>query len=211
MRTDEELLRALDDRDPAAWREFLDRYERLIYAVPRRYGLSPEQTADVFQETLLALLRGLPRLRDLRALPRWLTRTAYRLSRDRARSDRRAGREQEDGFWAAMPDPSPRFEEEIEQVEAAARLHLGMARLSSRCRELLEALFLSDSPPSYGDLARQMETPIGSLGPTRRRCLESLLTILGEEVGAGGGIKKTGTSTFAKRRRNKWPGTRSPS
>ena len=210
MRTDEELLAALNEKDRGAWREFLDRYERLIYSVPRRYGLSPEQTADVFQETLLALLGGLSRLRDLRALPRWLTQTAYRLSRDRARADRRAA-VQEDGFWATVPDASPRFEDELEKMEATARLHQGMARLSDRCRELLEALFLADEAPSYEDLARRMGTPIGSLGPTRRRCLESLLEILGGDPAAGARIKPEPSTTFAKRRRAGRSGPRSPS
>jgi len=211
MVDDAELLDDLRRGDRRAWRDFLERYERLIYSVPRRYGLGPEATADVFQETLLAFLRGLSRLRDARALPRWLTRTAYRLSRARARKDRRAGRPQADSFWAAIPDARPGIEDEMIRLESAGRVMGALPRLSPRCRTLLSALFLEDSSPSYGELARRMGTPIGSLGPTRRRCLEALLQLLGDSADAPPRIKTAPAVTFDARRPMRRPRARSAS
>jgi len=180
---DARLIERLRRGEAGAWREFLRRYERLIYAVPRRYGLSPESSADVFQETLLAFLRGLPRLRDARALPRWLTQTAYRLSRDRARKDKRAGQPQADVFWDGIADERPGPEEELSRLQALGDLHAAMPRLSARCRDLLTALFLEDPSPSYGELAQRFRAPVGSLGPTRQRCLKALLHLLSAHDG----------------------------
>jgi RNA polymerase sigma factor (sigma-70 family) len=205
------LLEGLRRGDGRAWRDFLDRYERLIYSVPRRYGLPPEAAADVFQDTLMALLRGLSRLRDPRALPRWLTRTAYRLSRDQQRKDRRAGRPQAEEFWAAIADSRPGIEEEMVRLEAAGRVMAALPQLSSRCQSLLSALFLEDSSPSYGELARRLGSPIGSLGPTRRRCLEALLQLLADSETAPSRIKGAPAATFDSRRPMRRPRTRSVS
>jgi RNA polymerase sigma factor (sigma-70 family) len=200
MLEDAELIERLGRRDASAWREFLHRYERVIYAVPRRYGLSPEAAADVFQETLLALLRGLPRLRDARALPRWLMQTAYRLSRDRVRKDKSAGRPQAEEFWEGIADERPSQEEEMSRLESLGHLHAAIPRLSPRCRDLIRALFLEDPAPSYGELARRFQAPVGSLGPTRQRCLRTLLQLLSESAGSSKSIKRNDRNTFVARR-----------
>ena len=211
MTDDAEILRGLRSGDRRAWRDFLDRYERLVYSVPRRYGLSPESAADVFQETLLALLRGLSRVRDARALPRWLTQTAYRLSRDRARKDRQAGSPQADPFWTAIADPRPGIEDELIRLEAVGRVRGALPRLTSRCRDLLSALFLEDPSPSYAEVARRLGTPVGSLGPTRQRCLEALLRLLDDSAARPRRISGAPAATFDARRPMQRTPTRSPS
>ena len=175
--TASQLLARLRAGEAGAWKDFLSRYERLIYSVPRRYGLDPDAAADVFQDVLLAFLRGLPRLRDPQALPRWLTQTAYRLSRTRMRMERRE-RAGSDEFWASIADSGPSVLDELERLEAAARVRVAMESLPTRCRLLLEALFFQARDASYADLAQRMAVPIGSLGPTRQRCLERLLRLL---------------------------------
>lgn len=201
MSDDAELLERLRGGERRAWRELVERYERLVYAVPRRYGLPPDAAADVFQETLLALLRGLPRVRDARALPRWLTRTAYRLTRDHARKQRRAGVTQGVGFWTAIPDARPGIEDEMVRLEAMGRVRGALPRLSPRCREMLSALFFEEPAPSYGELAARLAAPIGSLGPTRRRCLDAMLQILAEADAPARRIKAASSATFDTRRK----------
>jgi RNA polymerase sigma factor (sigma-70 family) len=180
VKTDAELLEALASGDRRAWGAFLDRYEGLIYSVPRRYGLSADDAEDVLQDVLVALLQGLSRLRDAQALPRWLTQTAYRLSRDRRARGKREVAVENAAFWDAQVDPMPEPSVWLAQLEAAAVVRTRIEALPPRCRELLSALFLEDPAPSYATLGRRLGLPVGSLGPTRQRCLDRLLADLSE-------------------------------
>src|SRR5262245_63011305 len=77
-RTDTELVSACLSGDEQAWRELIDRYNRLIFSIPLRQGLSREEAADVFQAVCLDLVTELPKLRDPQALAAWLIRTTSR-------------------------------------------------------------------------------------------------------------------------------------
>ena len=70
------------------------------------------------------------------------------------------------------------MESEMEQAQRAFLLARGLESLDERCRRLLEALFWRDPPPSYQELAKEIGVPIGSLGPTRRRCVDKLRSAL---------------------------------
>jgi RNA polymerase sigma factor (sigma-70 family) len=191
---DAALVAALRDDDRQAWRAFLDRYERLIYSVPRRMGLDAEDAADVFQDVLAAFLRGLPRLREPRTIPRWLTRTAFRLARERRMRRRRE---------PTLPDPvdlervvAPGDVAELfARAEDAARLRALVARSTGRCPELLGLLFFADPVPGYEVIARSLGMPIGSLGPTRQRCLDQLFKAFAAES-AGARISRPARPTL---------------
>jgi len=184
--------------DERAWAEFLDRYERLIFAVPRRMGLDREESADVFQDVAIAFLRGLPRLRDVRTIPRWLSQTAFRIARDRRVRQRREMHPEDDAFWEVVPDPSPEVAEILDAFRARAAVHAALAQLSERCRRMLTLLFLTDPAPSYAEIARRLAQPVGSIGPTRRRCLARALEALAES-----GIKTAVDPTFPSKVRRK--------
>ena len=177
------LVAALRDDDGRAWRAFLDRYERLIYSVPRRMGLDPDDAADVFQDVLAAFLRGLPRLRDPRTIPKWLTRTAFRLARERRMRRRREPTLPDPASLGSIPDPREATDL-VERAEDASRVRALVAQLPGRCPELLGLLFFTDPAPAYGDLARRLGMPIGSLGPTRQRCLDHLFARVGADSDA---------------------------
>lgn len=177
--------------DERAWAEFLDRYERLIYAVPRRMGFNADEAADVLQEVVLAFLRGLPRLRDVRTVPRWLAQTSYRIARDRRARRRRELRPDDESFWETVADPAPEVAETLEVFRAREEVRAALAQLSERCRDLLSLLFLTDPAPSYAEIARRLSQPVGSLGPTRQRCLARALKVLRPH-----GIKPAPDSTF---------------
>jgi len=181
---DAALVAALRDDDREAWRAFLDRYERLIYSVPRRMGLDADDAADVFQDVLAAFLRGLPRLREPRTIPKWLTRTAFRLARERRMRHRREQPPDDPLSLERVADPAD-FADLLARAEDGARLRALVAGLTGRCPELLDLLFFVDPVPAYGDLARRLGVPIGSLGPTRQRCLDQLFVRLGADSTAG--------------------------
>lgn len=193
LETNTALVERLRGGDRLAWNQLLERYERLIYAVPRRCGLSAEDAADVFQDVLHAFLKGLPRIRDAEALPAWFLNTAFRFTMRRRRANQRMVRPATTSFWDHLPDPAPDPVEVLSTVETAAEVYEAVARLQAPCRRFLSALFLEDPGATYRQVAERLRMPVGSLGPTRKRCLNQLLVLLEKR-----GIKKRGTVTYGQ-------------
>jgi RNA polymerase sigma factor (sigma-70 family) len=159
--------------DKAARDALVDRYGRLVYSVPKSYRLPPEACDDIFQDVFLSLFRNLASIRDQAALPKWLITTAHRESWKWARSKpREATVEVHDAI--ASPDPAPDL---VEKRELEHKLHQALRRLGGRCEELLKAIFLDRSKPSYTAISERLSIPVGSIGPTRIRCLAKLLEL----------------------------------
>ncbi|MEL7155693.1 MAG: sigma-70 family RNA polymerase sigma factor [Actinomycetota bacterium] len=161
--------------DAEAWDELLDRFERLVFAVALREGLSIEDAADVTQTTFEALLAQLDRIRDDTQVASWLMtvarRQAWRVRKDR---DRLRPDEQTtlDGT-EDMIDPT-------DDTADVLWVYQGMSELGSPCRDLITALYFDPGTPSYAEVATRLGRPVGSIGPTRARCLQRLRHILGE-------------------------------
>ena len=185
---DARLVARCIEGDELAWAALVRRYERLVYAVARGYRLSEEDLADVFQEVFAALVKGLPRMRDARALCRWLSSTTDRIALATALRRRRERTREEappDERWD-LADPRPPAATELETLEEQMLVRLALGGLAGRCRELLEALYYREPAPDYTRISRELGMPIGSIGPTRARCLEKLeraLTTLREPRG----------------------------
>lgn len=175
MRDDEHrLLAACLSGDQRAWESLVDRYGRLVFSVPRRYGLSPEACDDVFQSVFLIAFRELSSLRDGRSLTKWLITIAHHeTGRWAARAARATGRS-----LPEIPDVAPG--DLVERLERQQMVREALAELGGRCEELLIALFSGPERPDYAAVAARLKMPVGSLGPTRARCLEKMLRILGE-------------------------------
>lgn len=161
---DAALLRACREGDPEAWETLVRRYQRLIYAIPRRAGLSDDLAAEVFQRVCVTLLEHLDRIAQPERLSAWLTTTARRESWRQLRIQRAAvslgaGEGEADG---------------VEDVPDGSFLP------DERCRELLRLLFYRSEPPPYAEVAAVLNMPAGSIGPTRARCLQKLQRVLAE-------------------------------
>ncbi len=162
-----------------AWDALVRRHERLVLAVARSYRLSDEDLGDTFQDVFTALLKGLPRLREPRALCRWLSSTTDRIARATALRRRREqarsiSTDDADHSGPELRSTEPAVGAELERLEAQAMVRLAMGALSERCRRLLHAMYQEDPTPAYSEIADRLGMPIGSLGPTRARCLERL-------------------------------------
>lgn len=184
--------------DERAWAALVRRYERLVYAVGRSYRLSDDDLADVFQEVFAALVRGLPRLRDARSLCRWLASTTERIALATAlRRRRERGLHSDDGNAPLddLPSADAPVGAAIEDLEGQMMVRLALGALSPRCRGLLEALYYADPPGGYREIARAQRIPVGSIGPTRARCLERLRAALLEIEAEDGGISRGGDRT----------------
>lgn len=180
-RTDEQLLAACRRGEEAAWEALVRRYQRLIYAIPRRAGLDEDLAAEVFQEVFATLLQNIDSIEQPSRLHAWLVTTARRktwrlISREGAARGLDAGAEDEaaDPF-ASIPDQSPLPDEVLVRLEEQHRVRTALSGLDERCRALLQMLFYEPEPPPYSEVAARLGTTEGSIGPTRARCLKKLL------------------------------------
>jgi RNA polymerase sigma factor (sigma-70 family) len=164
------LLDACIRGDQDAWGELVAQFSRLVYSVPRRYRLPPEACEDVFQEVFAILLKELPQIRDARTLPKWLITVA-------ARESLRAARRRRPEPKTTHRDPPLLPPEELQRLEQHQLIRDCLCELDDPCRALLYELF-SPGDPDYSAIAQRLSMPIGSIGPTRARCLKKLLAIV---------------------------------
>lgn len=168
---DEHLIDRCRAGDPSAWRELVEQYERLVFSIAVREGLTRDQAGDLTQTVFLILLRSLHTLRSDVTLASWLGTVTRRQSwrvRDRSRRD----------LVGLTADDADRSHHDPDHSEVVEWVHQGMDRLGARCRELITALYLSGSDVPYAQIAEQLQMPVGSIGPTRARCLAQLRTAL---------------------------------
>ncbi|MHB1498078.1 MAG: RNA polymerase sigma factor [Acidimicrobiales bacterium] len=163
-----------------AWQELVCRFGGMIAATGRRYRLSAADVAELQQVTWLRLVENLHKIEQPERVGGWLATTARRESLQllRRASKYHGGADQ---MLANLPDqhlPEPDAKPIAE--ERAAVVRAAWQRLSPRCQELL-SLLMVDDPLSYKDLSELLQVPIGSLGPTRGRCLERLRHLVDEE------------------------------
>ncbi|MHC4939277.1 MAG: RNA polymerase sigma factor [Planctomycetota bacterium] len=177
-RTDLELVAACREGDEEAWAELIGNYSALIASVPRRYGLAEHLVEEVFAEVCAILFRSLGGIRDAQALPSWVVRTTTRTTWEIARKAKRAwSPELPELTGAAPPDEVVSAFEEEQIVRRALRA------ISEKCQRLLRLLYFEPASLSYDEVARRLGVPRGSLGPTRRRCLDRLRSKLPSHLG----------------------------
>ncbi len=183
--TDLQLLAACQAGDAAAWATLVRRYQRLVYAVVRRAGLDEHTAHDVFQTVFTRLLEHLPRIRDGARVQAWLVTTAKRevlaLWRHSRRTVSLTPMQDEDGDAASidLADDALIPEQALDELQQAERVRRALERLDARCRELLLLVFRADDDTlAYDEVARRLNMPVGSVGPTRARCLGKLRTLV---------------------------------
>jgi RNA polymerase sigma factor (sigma-70 family) len=178
---DERLVNACLDGNALAWEALIQKYKRLIYAVPFRYGASPDDASDIFQSVCVDLYGEMPKLRKAGSLRGWLmTVTARQSLKWKQRRQRHSGEEldlAQEGDPLALAGPQWSAQLERNQLVSEA-----LARVTERCRALIERLFFDDPPRPYEDVARELGLATGSMGLTRSRCLDKLRKEL-EELG----------------------------
>lgn len=189
--SDADLFLCCREGSQPAWHALVRRFQRLVYTVPRRAGLSEAQAADVFQVAFSRLFEHIDRIDDPSRVRAWLVTTAKRetlrlLELDRRLAEPPAGSasqadgelDDDAGALDQLPDPSPLPESLLDDLQQQDRLHRALAQLDERSRALLTLLFLQDEPLSYSDIAQRLQMPEGSIGPTRARCLQRLRSLL---------------------------------
>lgn len=166
-----DLIRQCIGGNQHAWAALIDRYAGLVYAIARAHRLDESDCDDVAQAVFAALVRRLDRIERPEALPGWLSVSARRESWRVARRVRARGP-------SAHPEPVFLQPDEVEDLERRFALRDAFERLDARCRDLLNALFAPNAPTSYHDVSARLGIPVGSIGPTRLRCLDRLAGLM---------------------------------
>jgi RNA polymerase sigma factor (sigma-70 family) len=185
-----DLVRAAASGDSDAWEAIVRRFSGLVWAVTRGYRLGQADAADVFQTTWLRLAEHLDRITDPERVGAWLATTTRRESLRVAQASSRTipaddttlvslGQVEHHSPEQAVLDS----EQAMLDSQRARQLWRAFRELSARCQRLLRVL-LAVPPPSYAEAAAALDIPIGSIGPTRARCLDRLRQILKSDVSA---------------------------
>jgi RNA polymerase sigma factor (sigma-70 family) len=163
-----------------AWDGIVARYNRLVWAVARSFRLAEPDAADVVQTTWLRLVEHLHAVQQPERIGSWLGTTARREALRVARTREQSLEQSTDHQVTVLPDPLPSIEESLLTRERDAELYRAVLQLNDRCQRLLRVLSASP-PPRYETVSEALSLPVGSIGPTRARCLDKLRRVLTEQ------------------------------
>jgi RNA polymerase sigma factor (sigma-70 family) len=174
------LLRAASEGDQEAWNAITDRFTSLLWSVARSYRLGSDDAEDVVQNTWLRLLENLTKIDNPKALPGWLATTARREALGILRRRGRTVLTRDEDLGVDLADPaSTELDSALLEDERDVELWASFAKLPERCQQLLRVLMACDRPV-YAEVSAAFDMPIGSIGPTRMRCLERLRKLVAE-------------------------------
>lgn len=162
------LLRGAKRGDEQAWRGIVARFTPLVVAICRSHGLSSPDTLDVSQVVWLRLVEHLERIRELEALAGWIAVTTRNECMHTYRSARRR-----DFVAIDFDRPAADVADTVVDRQERRLVLEAFGSLGDRCRELL-SLLVADPPVAYSEIAVILDLPVGSIGPTRQRCIENL-------------------------------------
>ncbi len=174
---DEQLIGRCLKGDQEAWSALIDKYKNLIYSIPIRLGMH-QDAGDIFQSVCVDLLSELPRLREHRALPKWLMQTCYHRCLHYQRAAGRLaelapeGTDSDSALPASSADDLP--EHMLVQLEQEQILRDAIAELPDKCERMVRLLFFEIPPRPYEDIAGELGMATGSIGAIRGRCLAYL-------------------------------------
>ena len=193
------LVSAAAEGDQSAWNEIVDRYTPLVVSVIYKHRLRPADAADVNQTLWLRLVEQIGRLREPEALPGWIMTTTrnecLRVLRVQQRTHLYDPLSESDALESAESDVD--VESDLLAVERRQALRDGFADLTDQCKRLLTKL-MTDPPPSYQVVSEELAMPVGSIGPTRIRCLEKLRKTPALSAFLGAPVKRGGVLGAAR-------------
>ena len=171
--SDTRLVRECLGGGEEAWCALISKYKNLIFSIPLKYGFSAEDSTDIFQAVCLDLLSELPKLREVKALPKWIMQiTAHKCFRRKQQERRTEVSDPNDKLFERRTPA--RAEEILREAEDEQGLRQAMSELTPRCRQLVQMLFYDEPARPYQEIAEALGIAVGSIGFIRQRCLERL-------------------------------------
>jgi len=160
--------------DKQAWDALVEQYAPLIWSICHRRRLTSADADDVGQRVWLQLVSQLDKVRDPATLPGWLATTTQRECGKIRRPTRRSQTLARVLDAGHIPDQQARtVEHDLLKAERHRALHEAFTRLPPSCQQLI-ALLIEDPPVPYAQISARLGIPVGSIGPTRNRCLDKL-------------------------------------
>lgn len=179
---DAALVKRCRRGEQAAWDALVERYQRLIYAIPRRAGLSEEQAADVFQEVFLTLFEKIDEIEQPEKVRSWIVTTAkfktWAVVRGSKGFYSPDTEEEMDAEMASIRDQSPLADDLLIEVEEQHLIRTALRELEERCQKILSMIYLCDPAATYVEVAAAIGVGETSISPLRSRCLKKLEKIL---------------------------------
>ncbi|MEE8600622.1 RNA polymerase sigma factor [Euzebya tangerina] len=163
--------------------ELVDLLAPILWHTARSQGLSQELAEDVIQTAWLRLVDHADRIEDSRRVLAWLMTTVKREAWSAAR---KRGKQTIDLDHAPEPEsdtPTPEAVSLLSEQQEILWRHI--SALSERCAHLLRVIAFAERP-DYAGIAEALDMPIGSIGPTRGRCLQQLRRALTDDTHWGG-------------------------
>jgi RNA polymerase sigma factor (sigma-70 family) len=167
-----ERFRAYRAGDGQALEAMVESLTPLLWHIVRAYGLDTATAEDVVQNTWLTLVRKADSVAEPQAVLRWLTVTARRDAWRTARSTNKMDLT-DDVSVLDVRESEESPEEEVLRAADQRALWVAVGRLNERCQRLLRIIAFHDRP-DYAALSQELGMPMGSIGPTRGRCLDKV-------------------------------------
>jgi len=162
--------------DAVALDELVRLMTPVLWHVARAYRLPSEVAEDVVQNTWLALVRAGSSIQEPAAVGGWLTTTTRREAWKVAKATGRGIPVEDDELARRLPDEGS-AESEVVRRDTEGRLWDAVENLSERCQALLRIVAF-EHRPDYREIAADLGMPVGSIGPTRGRCLQKLRALI---------------------------------
>lgn len=148
----------------------------VLWHVVRSYRLAEDVAEDVIQTTWLALVRRRDAIKEPAAVGGWLTTTARREAWRVSRNGNKAIAVEDEQLAVRLPQQRSAEMSAVE-IDEIRELWKAVDELPERCRRLLRIVAF-ENRPDYAKLATELGMPVGSIGPTRGRCLAKLRVAL---------------------------------
>lgn len=181
-RSDAELVIACQKGDQDAWASLVERYQRLILAIPRRAGLTDEQASDVFQEVFLSLLEKIQAIEQPDRIRSWIVTTAkfktWGVIRSRSNLFSISTEEEMENEMANIKDGELLADEMLVELEQQHLIRAALLELEDTCQKILSMIYLCDPAATYVEVADAIGVGQSSISPMRSRCLKKLEKIL---------------------------------
>jgi len=171
------LVRRAANSDPRAWEQLVDKYGRLIWSITRDFKLVESDAADVFQTTWMRLIEHINRIEHADRVGSWLAATARNECLRCLASHKRIVLAYEEEVLDHPTEHAPEVDDALLAAERARIVREAMTHLPSRWQRLLQ-LLMADPPVSYAEISDELGLPVGSIGPTRGRCLARLRVLI---------------------------------
>ncbi len=169
---------AYRDGDRERMGDLVDLLTPVLWHTARGQRLDHQTAEDVIQTAWVRLVERVDSIEQPQAVLAWLVTT---VRREAWRKLQRAGR---DVLTDEIPEPvdPPNHAESdpaniavLNETERTLWEHIG--ELTKRCQALLRLIAFVDRP-DYGAVSEALGMPVGSIGPTRGRCLAKLRAAL---------------------------------